>query len=216
MANVKERLLEFLKKEGISNSEFSRRMGLSVAYIASMRKSMPEEKVSRLIEIFPQLNRDWLLYGEGEMYREEQSEREPAEDIEDYMVPLLPVDAFAGRFPMMTDSVDLRSCETVISPVKGVDFAIRVSGDSMEPEIHDGNVIFIRRINDRAFIPWGHPMVLDTENGTLLKVLYPSEKGNGYIEAVSYNEKYPPLQVPTDSIYGIYRIMAELREARIF
>ena len=216
MANVKERLLEFLKKEGISNSEFSRRMGLSVAYIASMRKSMPEEKVSRLIEIFPQLNRDWLLYGEGELYREEQSEREPAEDIEDYMVPLLPVDAFAGRFPMMTDSVDLRSCETVISPVKGVDFAIRVSGDSMEPEIHDGNVIFIRRINDRAFIPWGHPMVLDTENGTLLKVLYPSEKGNGYIEAVSYNEKYPPLQVPTDSIYGIYRIMAELREARIF
>lgn len=189
-------------------------MGLSMAYLASMRKSMPEEKIMRLMELFPMLNRDWLLYGEGEMYRDPEAE-EKAIDMEQYVVPLLPVEAYAGRFSMYSEGVDERRCEKIVSPVKGADFAIRVTGDSMEPRIHDGTLLFIRRINDRSFIPWGHPLVLDTENGTLLKLLYPGKNPDEYLEAMSYNEKYPALKVPTESIYGIYRVLAQVREAQM-
>lgn len=207
---VKDRLLRFLEAEKISNSEFARKMGLSPAYVGAMRKSMPEEKVSRLLELYPRLNRDWLLYGEGEMYLPEPTDGSLPDDIADYIVPLLPVEAYAGNLQMWSDGVALADCEKVVAPIKGADFAIKVSGDSMEPFVFSGMTMLIKRINDRAFIPWGNPMVIDTENGVLVKVVQPSAEGNSYIEAQSYNPKYPPIQIPKESVFGLYRVLATI------
>lgn len=208
METVKERLLLFLQNEGISNSEFARKMGLSAAYVGAMRKSMPEEKVSRLIELYPRLNRDWLLYGEGEMYLPEKEDYGVSGNLSDYIVPLLPVEAYAGNLQMWSEGVALKDCDKVVAPMKGVDFAIRVSGDSMEPFVFNGMTMLIKKINERAFIPWGNPLVIDTENGVLFKVVQPSEEGEKYIEAQSYNPKYRPIQIPKESIYGLYRVLA--------
>lgn len=207
---VKERLLRFLQMEKISNSEFSRKMGLSPAYVGAMRKSMPEDKVARLIELYPHLNRDWLLYGEGEMYLPVNEPKEEPEDFSGYVVPLLPVEAYAGNLQMWSQGVALSDCEKIVAPMKGVDFAIKVSGDSMEPFVFNGMTILIKKINERAFIPWGNPMVIDTENGVLVKVVQPSERGDAYIEAQSYNPKYKPVQIPLDSVYGLYRVLSTI------
>lgn len=208
---VKDRLTRFLSAEGISKSEFARRMGLSTAYIGAMRKSMPEQKVVRMMELFPNLNRDWLLYGEGEMYREKQPAPSRTDPLEGYIVPLLPVEAFAGNLQMYSQGVELAQCEKVVSPVRGIDFAIRVSGDSMEPDIRNGSILYIKRINDRNFIPWGHPVVIDTENGVLVKVVEPSPEGDDFLEARSYNENYPPLRIAKETLYGLYRVVAQVR-----
>lgn len=209
---VKERLLEFLKAEGITNSEFTRKMGLSPAYIASMRKSMPPEKVEKLMNLYPQINRDWLIYGDGEMYRDFNDENINPHRLDRHLVPLIPAQAHAGSFEMYAEGVELNDCKKIYSPYSGSQFAIQVIGDSMEPEIKSGSVLFIEKINDQAFIPWGNPMVLATENGSLVKMLFPSSKGNDYLEARSYNEKYPPFEIPTSSIYGIYRIRGLLMD----
>ena len=214
--SVKQRLIEFLKKEGISNSEFSRRMGLSAGYIASIRKSIPEEKIEKLTKIFPQLSRDWLIYGEGEMYRDLSDSGVNPHKLHRHMVPLIPAYAQAGSFPMYAEGVLEDDCERIYAPVNNVTCAIKVRGDSMEPRIHNGTVLFLERINDRAFIPWGNPLVLDTENGSLVKMLYPSEKGEEFIEARSYNKDYPPFLIPLQSIHGIYRIVCKLEEGDTF
>ena len=217
MNSVKERLQHFLKSEGISASEFARKMGLSPAYLASMRKSMPEEKVEKLIEIFPQLNRDWLLYEEGDMYRRDISEMglDPYR-LDKHLVPLIPTQAAAGSFPMYAQGVSEYDCMKIYSPNKDAKLAIRVKGDSMEPVIPDGNVLFLEKINEKAFIPWGSPLVLDTENGSLVKMLFPSEKGEEFLEARSYNKAYPPFQIPVESIYGFYRILCQMTEGVTF
>lgn len=217
MSTVKERLIEFLKAEGISGSEFTKKMEVSPAYLASMRKSMPEEKVEKLMKVFPQLNRDWLLYGEGEMYREEITEKGiNPHRLDRHMVPLIPSQAQAGKFPQISEGVLPEDCQSIYSPSTVAQLAIRVKGDSMEPKIHDGTILFLKKINERAFIPWGSPMVLDTENGSIVKVLYPSEKGEDYIEARSYNKDYPPYTIPMESVFGIYRIICEFNEGVTF
>ncbi|MCH5228547.1 MAG: helix-turn-helix transcriptional regulator [Muribaculaceae bacterium] len=216
MSNVKERLQQFLKSERISASEFSRQMGLSPAYLASMRKSMPEEKIERLIQIYPQLNRDWLLYGEGEMYRDLGRKDVDPYKLHRHMVPLIPLAAHAGKFEDYVTGVSADECQKIYSPFSGVDLSIRVHGNSMEPKIHDGVYLFVKRINDKAFIPWGTPLVLDTENGSMVKILYPSEKSDEYLEARSYNKDYPPFLVPKESIYGIYRIIAMMDQSVSF
>lgn len=208
---IKSRLIQFLRFKGMSHSELSRRLGVSPTYVGAMRKSLPEDKVKRLCEIFPDLNRDWLIYGEGDMLKNEEDGKLES-DRRGYLVPLLPVEAFAGSLQMWSQSVSLADCEKIVSPVPGADFAIRISGDSMEPDFVNGSVILIKKINDRAFIPWGNPMVIDTENGVLIKALYPSDKSEDYVEARSYNVKYPPIKLPTSSIYGLYRVMTVIRQ----
>ena len=213
----KHRLLQLLKTKRLTQTEFTKRLGVTPTYIGAMRKGMPKERLKLVFEMFPDLNRDWLLYGEGEMLIPEE---EKTPDLrKGYVVPMLPVEAYAGNLQLWSRGVQLRDCEKVVSPVPGVDFGIRVNGDSMEPEFKSGSVLFIKRINERAFIPWGHPMVLDTENGVVLKVVYPPKTHEiypgcnmEYIEARSYNPDYPPYKIPTESIYGLYRVVTGIRQ----
>lgn len=210
LSTVKGRLLTYLKENRIPQTEFCRKLGVASTYIGVIRKSIPPEKINKIVALYPDLSRDWLLYGEGEMYARETADPRKFLQEAGYMVPLLPVTAFAGNITAWSQSVNARECEKVISPVQGVDFAIRISGDSMEPEFHDGAILFIKKIDDKAFIPWGHHMIVDSSNGVFFKDVYPSEKGKKYIEARSLNPKYPPLQIPQDCVHGLYRVITTL------
>ena len=66
-STVKERLMLYLKTKKISQSEFGRTIGVSSAYVSSIRKSIDKDKLRLIQEAYPDLNLDWLLYGEGDM-----------------------------------------------------------------------------------------------------------------------------------------------------
>ena len=209
--SVKQRLLEFLRSRKITQMEFTRNIGVSPTYIGAMRKGIPAGKMRKIMELYPDLNRDWLLYGEGEMINDPANISGRKID-KAYQTLLLPVEAFAGGLQQWSQGVKEADCQRIVSPISGADFAIPIKGDSMEPRFHDGSTLLIKKINEKAFIPWGHPMVVDTENGVLIKNLFP---GNGpqngeqeeYIIAESINPKYPPFKIPVSSIYGLYRVM---------
>ncbi len=207
---VKGRLLAYLKYKRVTQAEFCKAIGVASTYISVMRRSIPSDKVNRIVAQYPDLNRDWLLYGEGDMLLTENQDPKNLLHNAGYLVPLLPVNAFAGNISAWSQTVMDRDCEKVVSPIQGVDFAIRISGDSMEPDFKDASLILIKRIDDNAFIPWGHPMIIDTTNGVFFKNVFPSEKGKGYLEARSINPKYPPLTIPLDSVFGLYRLVGNL------
>lgn len=207
---VKGRLLTYLKHKRVTQAEFCKAIGVASTYISVMRRSIPSDKVNRIAAHFPDLSRDWLLYGEGDMLLTRNQDTKDLLHNAGYLVPLLPVNAFAGNISAWSQTVMDRDCEKVVSPIQGVDFAIRISGDSMEPDFKDASLILIKRIDDNAFIPWGHPMIIDTTNGVFFKNVFPSEKGQNYIEARSINPKYPPLTIPLDSTFGLYRLVGNL------
>lgn len=212
MANIqttKDRLLAFLKEEGLSQGKFERACGLSNGYVNNLKRSVSTEKLELISRAYPALNIQWLMTGEGEMFVERFNLAKvmPKSDRSGYEVPLIPVHAFAGNITeSLEDAVFADECEKIISPVSSAQWAMAISGDSMEPQFADGSIVFITRINDVAFIPWGHPMILDTENGVLLKNLYPTEDDE-YVEARSNNPKYPAFRIPKSSIRGIYRVI---------
>lgn len=211
-STVKERLIEYLRFKRISQIEFTKKLGVSSTYIGAMRKSIPTPKLQKICELYPDLNRDWLLYGEGEMIKS-SDERQLERVKKDYETPLLPVEAFAGGLQMWSEGIRAADCRRIVSPISGAELAIPIKGDSMEPRFHDGSTLLIKRINDKAFIPWGHPMVIDTENGVLIKNVMPDpdKEGDGeYIIAESINPKYPPIKIPTSSIFGLYRVMGTI------
>lgn len=73
--SVKNRLLQFLEYKNISQKRFEEMCGLSNGYVNNIRKSIKLDTYKEKIEpIFPELNKKWLLLGEGEMLIEEEEE----------------------------------------------------------------------------------------------------------------------------------------------
>jgi hypothetical protein len=66
-STVKQRIVEFLKSQNITVAAFERRCRLSNGYMKSLKDRPSNEKVNQILEAFPQLNRVWLLSGEGSM-----------------------------------------------------------------------------------------------------------------------------------------------------
>ncbi len=172
----------------------------------------------RLQKVLPRLSKVWLITGQGPMWLE--AANEPAAEItapetqsidedSDYLVPIVNISAIAGPIKAYYEGgEDLSKCRKIRGPQKKLDLAVPISGDSMEPVFHDGSIVFLKRINEAAFIPWGHPLVIDTENGVFIKCVMPDDNDQNYIWAESYNQRYPRMHVPTSSIYGMYRIVS--------
>lgn len=215
---------------GHSLKRISEEAGLSTPQtlydIKKGKHGFSKEVATRLVKAYPELNISWLLADTGPMLLSDIEEPQagsaanvsaPVSVVpgseravpvsQTNRVPLVPISAFAGPISSFTsDGVKGMECETVYSPTIGAELALTVSGDSMEPMLQDGTIIFIKRINDQAFIPWGHTMVLDTENGAFVKDIYPANEPDKVV-ARSKNAKYPDMIIPRGSIFGIYRVL---------
>ncbi len=68
-STVKERLIKYINFINISKTEFGRRIGVSSAFITSMRQSLQPDKIQSIASEFVDLNITWLLTGEGSMLK---------------------------------------------------------------------------------------------------------------------------------------------------
>lgn len=123
-----------------------------------------------------------------------------------YTVKLIPTRARGGCEGDFSEAVMAHECETIISPIKGADYAIQVTGDSMAPEYPNGSMVLIKKVNEKAFIEWGKVYVLNTPNGTVIKQIRKSADPT-MIECVSLNKDYESFEVPKDFITEWYRVL---------
>ncbi|MBR4592504.1 MAG: helix-turn-helix transcriptional regulator [Elusimicrobiaceae bacterium] len=81
-----ERIKEFIKAQGLNNSAFEKRAGLGNGYISKVKGSPSPEKCEDILRAFPELSREWLFTGRGEMLNpaapvdSEPAEAAPVED----------------------------------------------------------------------------------------------------------------------------------------
>lgn len=213
MSDTKKRLLQFLQFKQIGQQKFEFSIGMSNGWVNKIGDSIRENSINKIREVYPELNIAWLKSGVGnmllfgstdaEMENEDNNDQDTAA-----MVSLLPIAAQGGSLGEFSTAIMKSECERIISPIKGADLAITVFGDSMAPEYPNGSKIFIKKINERAFIEWGKAYVLDTCNGTVVKTLVPSDK-EGYVRCISINPDpiFAPFDVAWVDIQGVYRVL---------
>ena len=129
-------------------------------------------------------------------------------------LPLLPMSAIAGFNGIDDIGVAFEQCEQLDMSylVKaGAEFVIRVSGNSMQPNYYNGDLIACRRIKDMAFFQWGKVYLLDSEQGAMLKRVFPSQEED-MIECRSDNPDYPPFTLHKESIRSLSVVVAVVRE----
>lgn len=205
-STTNQRLKQIIDKSDLSVNAFARRVDVPQTTLSNMikRGTEPSTKtINAVLSAFPDINPDWLLTGSGEMYTDRPS---TTDNKDAQLVPLLPVAAQGGTLNDFVVSVKASECEKIISPIRDVDYAMSISGDSMAPEYPSGAHILIKKINEKAFIDWGRVYVLDTCNGTVIKQLFPSDKPDTLL-CKSINPNYPPFEVSFSDIYGVYRVL---------
>ena len=192
----------FRKRNSLTQDNVAAFLGTTKGFISQVengRVGLPEDKLQKLLENEKGWNLDGLVRGGIVNTTPEATPN---------TVPLLPIFAQAGSLTGWSEGVEESKCERVISPVNDVDMAVHIYGESMCPDIQNGSVVYVRRINPRAFIEWGRAYILDTVNGPLLKYLTPGSDDE-HIRCVSANHDpmYAPFEVAKEDVLGIYRVV---------
>jgi phage repressor protein C with HTH and peptisase S24 domain len=193
-----------------NQQEFVEKIGsdkATVSQIKNRKLPITNSMLDKIKNAFPNVSVNWLLTGEGEMLIKKDFLDTETMEASDF-VPLLPISAQAGSLNDFLVSVKDSDCETIISPVKDIDFAIRVTGDSMYPEYSSGSIILIKKINEALFIEWGKTYVLDTSNGIVVKEIHKGDNDDE-IKCVSINKdpKFHPFSIKLKDIFGMYRVI---------
>lgn len=72
-STTKERMQEVLSVIGISAAEFERRCGLSHGFVARVTREITKQTRARIKSAFPTLNINYIAFGTGEIFTEEET-----------------------------------------------------------------------------------------------------------------------------------------------
>lgn len=230
MNNVKERLIAYLEHIGINKSEFGRRIGVSSAFITSMRKSIQPDKIAAIQREFPDLNTEWLLTGEGEMIRKEfrnEVEDLTPEELQEVregilngsfrLVPLVNIDSVGGIHSenSITPSEQYVLKMMPFTEAREGDVAILQTGNSMYPTIPAGSALLIREVVDwREYFGYGSIYVLWLRDGRRItkEIRRYDADPSKYVWCVSYNPDVADEELPVSMIRGVWKVVKYLAD----
>lgn len=170
------------------------------------QQSAPGYDVLRKIVEIPTANisEAWLLTGEGEMYlTPEKSYTEG--------VPYFDVDFLLG-FDELEQPGALNPEYLIRMPgYEKATLWCNASGHSMEPEINNGDILALQKIEDFSFLPYGDIYGIITTNGMrTIKRLGRSDR-EGYYKLIPTNKEYDPQEIPINKIALVYRVMGAMK-----
>lgn len=219
MSDVKERIYSFIRHMGIPVAFFEQKCGLSNGYVSSMRKGFGMEKLERVLKEFPQLNRNWLLFGEGNMLQGASEEEASSEDSSvmlsaaNAIVHYYELTATASNVSDFTDNEIGQPYKLLyVKGLEGTD-GFTVSGKSMAPTLNEGDVACVQRHPAREIINGEIYMVVTRDGQRMFKRLvrdHVDEEGIGHIMCYSDNPNqvlYAPFEITTDRIHHIARVV---------
>ena len=206
---IKHRLLQFLKASKISQKKFELGIDVSNGYVNNLKKNIGADKIHRIHSAYPELNIDWLLTGDGEMYNPEQ----PDKPYKNYTegAPYYDVDFECG-FDELT-APGAPNPEYLIS-MPGYEKATlwcNATGHSMEPEISNGDIMALQLIEDFSFLPFGNIYaIITTNNMRTVKRLGRSSQPGCY-RLIPTNREYDEQDLPISKIYRVYRVLGSMK-----
>lgn len=187
----------FAKAIGVEQVTLSRHLNGS--------RNLSLDVVEAVLNTFKDVNAEWLIRGEGEMFI-----REGVNLICDTK-PRIPYHAEAGTLTdIVTEGIRADECEQVpiIRAFPKYDFTIRVTGRSMEPQLFAGDEVACLRVNEARFLQWGRVHVLDTDQGVVIKRIYDNDD---CIRCNSFNPEYPDFNIPKSDIRSYNLVVGTLR-----
>lgn len=176
-------------------------------------KKISDSMCDKILSCYPEINKAWLLTGEGDMLNSEQSpslspitDKVIADNDGDnqHIIKYYPnVNGSMGGVQFLDDP-DETVCDITIPGYSDCKFAINAYGDSMYPLIKSGQIVLMSKWLEN-FIDWGRIYLVVTKSGyRVIKRLYPGSSDTT-ITCVSENhETNPPFEIEKDDLDKLY------------
>lgn len=162
MSTIKDKIFLYLSEKNITKAEFERNCGLSNGYLNNIKGSLGADKLEGILRAYPDLSRDWLLYGEGSMLKEEKKDgggynnisalqvsdgsdegyREAIEKYGSNLIPEYSTEFRGGGNGALLDNSALLGYWLIPNAPKG-SFIITLSGNSMAPTLVSGSRLLL-------------------------------------------------------------------------
>ncbi len=155
---------------------------------------------------------EWLLTGEGEMLRPEQSTPTAVPATQPGIgIPLIPIEAMAGFGTGEVQVLEYECDRYVVPAFKDAEFLIQVKGSSMIPKYNSGDIVACKKLPmDRLFFQWNKVYVLDTDQGALIKRVK-AGSDDDHLLIVSDNQNYEPFELHKNYINSVAIVIGVIR-----
>lgn len=204
---VKDRILEFIGSKNIPIKQFEERCSLSNGYVSSMRKGFGVGKLENVLSEFPELNREWILFGEGEMLKESENNSSiPTINYEKIGVPYYDVDFIGGFDLTVNDQTANASYYVDFKEYSKADYWVNITGHSMEPLISHGDMIAIKQLHDwTTFMLYGEIYAIVTSEYRTVKRV---RKGTtpDTIRLIPMNPDYDEQEIPKSIVMAVFLV----------
>lgn len=209
---IAREIKDFLVDKGLTMTDVAARLGCSQQAVSNQLsgRKMGQNVARKWAEAFG-FDLVYLMTGEGSLFAKGEQPAIQSVSNEPDTVPLIPIFAQAGSLAGWSEGIEEAKCERVISPVKDIDMAVHVYGESMYPDIPNGSVVYVRRVSGRI-IDWGRAYILDTVDGPVLKYLTPgADEEHIRCQSANHDPKFAPFDVPKEDILGMYKVVMCMR-----
>ena len=241
---AKEILEKLLSRTGLTINSLATEIGLSRAQALydiqnEKTKSITPSMADRIIQRFSDIDRVWLLTGEGDMLGGHDPRTEPtefsldklekaralADELGVELIPMYSEPFRAGNdgYPLAETMNEVESVWTL--PDVRADMIVPVMGDSMAPTFPQGSRLAVSRVffrpDEPLSIPFGEAFAIvlhDPDDPSeyvtaYVKRLYKHEdpaKRREYWIARSDNDRYEDFEVPISHVVGLWRVRASI------
>lgn len=198
MMNIKE----FLRANGLKQKELADYLGIGEPAVSKMAKGYTNPSEGNLYKILNN-NQGWdtsMLEEEHIEIRHDASTKKK----ESKGLPVLSFAAMAGHLSENNGTEFSDEFEHCVIPdftSRGADFLIRVDGDSMYPRYANGELLAVRIIDTPTFFQWGRVYVMSTQQGCVVKRIFPDPNNENNILCHSENcANYPDYTIPKGDV----------------
>lgn len=220
---VKERLIAYLKNKKIGQNRFEALAGLSNGYISHLVNAPGLDKLTKILNAAPDLNKTWLLAGEGEMLNSNTDSSvvqigantldcEDAEVIESF--PMLPEEVAVNPNTDIEEFIEENSSElervNPSSKLSSANAAERILRTSMMPTFQPEDIVFVRFLPDRMKICDGDIYYLNCKNRpTMIRRI--KFEADDKLRLIAQNPQYGDVVISRGDIINVGTIVGLLR-----
>ena len=213
-----DRFDKYMKFSGLNDNKVTVQLGIGVGIIGKSRKEgrdLSDRVIEKILNYYKNINKVWLLTGEGEMLKSESSSK-PHSGAN---IPFYDIDVTASRAEAFCDTPEIPQYYINFPPLNDCTAAFPVYGESMEPDFYAGEVVLVKEVTNVDSMLWGEPYLVITnancDNLRTIKNVYLSDDRQKFILRATNPRYAGDTIVPRNDVLKIFLVKGKVNRRQL-